>query len=83
MNYQNMEVQLLLFSLFFLSYAILLNLVNDVVGYKLGCSQNRFQGLWTSCYVQTHSRSACFGRLYKQHIIKRTTTGKIDKKMKY
>lgn len=51
--------------------------------YRLRCNMNRFYKLWGSCYGQTHSRSACFGRLYKKHLFVSYSSGNCDKFIRY
>ena len=51
--------------------------------YRLRCSMTRFYKLWGSCYGQTHSRSACFGRLYKKHLFVAYSSGNCDKFITY
>lgn len=45
--------------------------------YGLGCNRRRFYSTWNRCYGRLHSRSACFGQLYKKHIIVTYSSSKV------
>ena len=47
---------------------------HSVSAYRIRCNKKRFYRKWIRCYGRYHSRSSCFGRLYKKHLFSTYTS---------